>query len=86
MSQTGSSSIGDMIDGLSQTAGGVDSLMSQLANVTTPEILANMPADKRAEIESLKKQASAASAQVKPELDKVMASATEILRKAGINL
>lgn len=86
MNQQANNSLGDMLSGLSQVAGGVDSLMDKLNSATTPEMLANMPADKRLEIESLKKQAAAAGAKVKPEADKAMAAATDMLRKAGINL
>lgn len=85
MSQQGNS-LGDMLSGLSQIAGGIDSLMEQLNKATTPEMLEQMPAEKRAEIESLKNQAIAAGAKVKPEADKAMLAATEMLRKAGIKL
>ena len=85
MNQQGNS-LGGMLSGLSQIAGSIDSVMEQLENATTPEMLANMPADKRLEIESLKKQAMAAGSKVKPEADKAMYAATDILRKAGINI
>jgi TolA-binding protein len=86
MNQTGSNSLGDLMAGLSQMAGGVDALMAKMEEVTTPEVMNSLTPEKRFEIEQLKSQARAAASKIKPDTDKAMNAATDMLRKAGINI
>ncbi len=84
MNQQGSNSLGDMFAGLSQMAGGIDSLMAKLEESTTPEILATLTPEKRAEIEGLKSKAILEGDKIKPLADKAMKEATDMLKKAGM--
>lgn len=86
MNQPGNNSLLDMFSGLKQAAVGVDALTSQLKNTVTPEMLNGLPEDKRSELEGLISQVTSKTQEINnigPQLDKAMAAATEMMKKAG---
>lgn len=84
MNQPGNDALGDMLSGLTKAAGGVGAMLAKLEESTTPEMLATLDPEKRAEVEALKSKIKLEAPKIQVEADKAMKAATEMLRKVGL--